>query len=184
MDIWQHNIFWSQDCEHELGKENTYSSFFTAGVYVRTQYSKCLLNIFCYMYLKFYSPASLCVEKKKFLWSTHRAGKLWEVPNCSPSTYLDMVWIAVFKLINMSVWPPPLWHSMWISSAMPASTVVSVPHTLFTSSNSYYLSEYGGFEVATNPTALYLLSVDRRTGLLNILRISNQAIEIHQIIVA
>lgn len=30
---------------------------------------------------------------------------------------------------------------------------VSVPHTLFTSFNSYYLSEQRGFEVATNPTA-------------------------------
>lgn len=79
----------------------------------------------------------------------------------------------------MSNWPP-LWHPKWITSAIPCK--VSVPHTLFTAFNSYYLSEYRRFEAATNPTALHLLSVNR-TGVLSILQISSPAVEIHPIFV-
>lgn len=103
--------------------------------------------------------------------------------SCSPSACLNMVWILVFKLIklvNVRLVSSSVESHLDILSHACINCKVSVPHTLFTSFSSCYLSGYGGFEVATNPTTLHLLSMDRRTGLLNILQISSQAIEINK----
>lgn len=92
-----------------------------------------------------------------------------------------MAWILVFKLINVSDWPPLLWHPMWITSATPPSAAKCLSLTLCWHHSIHIICL--NIEAVTNPTALHLLSVDRRTGLLNILWISSQAVEIHPIFV-
>lgn len=75
---------------------------------------------------------------------------------------------------------------MWISH-VDTPVILHQLQIVCPSHSVYFIqlisSEYRGFEVATNPTALYLLSMDRRTGLLSILGISSQAVEIHPVFV-
>lgn len=75
---------------------------------------------------------------------------------------------------------------MWISH-VDTPVILHQLQSVCPSHSVYFIqlisSEYRGFEVATNPTALYLLSMDRRTGLLSILGISSQAVEIHPVFV-
>ena len=64
------------------------------------------------------------------------------------------------------------------------SVILSVPDPavyLLHSTHFIYLN-IGSLEAATNPAAIYKMSTDRGTGLLVVLPIPRQAVEIHPII--
>lgn len=93
-----------------------------------------------------------------------------------------MMWILAFKLINMSDWP--LWHPMWISSVISASAAKCLSLTLFIYFIQLILSIWlWGVWSSYQPNSSTLLSMDWRTGFLNTLWISTQAVEIHPIFV-
>lgn len=149
-------------------KETIYSSFPTAGVYDRINCSMCLLNTFCSTYiLKTSCPSiTMCRKRINSLWTTHRVGKLREVPSRSPSAYLDIAWILVFKRFYMSDWAPHLCHPMQISpdAYINYRALVPDPPVYWLHSTHFIYLNIRAFEVDTNPAVLYQLSVDSGTG--------------------